>query len=94
MPDSCPARGEARKATVSPTCPGSIIWLNMPPEPYVVAVAMASVASFFTPIGHHGNLLIYGPGNYQFSDFVRVGVPLTLLVAAIVTLMAPMLWGG
>lgn len=66
--------------------------LNAPPEPYVVAVAMASVASFFTPIGHHGNLLIYGPGNYQFRDFLRVGIPLTLLVAAIVVLIAPVLW--
>ncbi|MGE5248699.1 MAG: SLC13 family permease [Bacteroidota bacterium] len=68
--------------------------LNAPPEPYVVAVAMASVASFFTPIGHHGNLLIYGPGNYQFSDFLRVGIPLTLLVAVVVTLIAPALWPG
>ncbi|HEY5901486.1 MAG TPA: SLC13 family permease [Anaerolineales bacterium] len=68
--------------------------LNAPPEPYVVAVAMASVASFFTPIGHHGNLLIYGPGNYQFNDFLRVGIPLTLLVAGIVVLIAPMLWPG
>lgn len=68
--------------------------LNLPPEPFVVTVAMAAVTSFFTPIGHHGNLLIYGPGRYQFSDFVRVGVPLTLIVAVIVSLMAPMLWPG
>jgi len=38
--------------------------------------------------------LIYGPGHYQFSDFVRVGVPLTLIVAVIVSVMAPMLWPG
>jgi di/tricarboxylate transporter len=68
--------------------------LNVSPEPFVVTVAMAAVASFFTPIGHHGNLLIYGPGHYQFSDFLRVGIPLTLLVAVIVALMAPMLWPG
>jgi di/tricarboxylate transporter len=55
---------------------------------------MAAVTSFFTPIGHHGNLLIYGPGHYQFSDFVRVGVPLTLIIAVIVSIMAPMLWPG
>lgn len=66
--------------------------MQMPPEPFVVTVAMASVASFFTPIGHHGNLLIYGPGNYQFSDFLRAGIPLTILVAIIVAIMAPMLW--
>jgi di/tricarboxylate transporter len=66
--------------------------LDVSPEPFVVTVAMAAVASFFTPIGHHGNLLIYGPGQYQFSDFLRVGIPLTLLVAVIVAFMAPMLW--
>jgi di/tricarboxylate transporter len=68
--------------------------LNLPPEPFVVTVAMAAVTSFFTPIGHHGNLLVYGPGGYQFSDFVKVGVPLTLIVAVIVSLMAPMIWPG
>lgn len=68
--------------------------LDLPPEPFVVTVAAAAVTSFFTPIGHHGNLLIYGPGHYQFSDFVRVGVPLTLVIAVIVSIMAPMLWPG
>jgi hypothetical protein len=43
--------------------------LGQPPEPYVVTIAMASVAAFLTPIGHHGNLLVYGPGRYQFADF-------------------------
>jgi len=68
--------------------------LDLPPEPFVVTVAMAAVTSFFTPIGHHGNLLIYGPGGYQFGDFVKVGVPLTLIVGVIVSLMAPILWPG
>ena len=68
--------------------------LNLAPEPFVVTVALASVASFFTPIGHHGNLLIYGPGQYRFSDFLRAGIPLTLLVAVIVAIMAPMIWPG
>jgi di/tricarboxylate transporter len=63
--------------------------LDLPPEPFVVTVAMAAVTSFFTPIGHHGNLLIYGPGHYQFSDFVRVGVPLTLIIA-----LAGLAWAG
>lgn len=66
--------------------------LGIAPEPLVVTVAMASVTSFFTPIGHHGNLLIYGPGGYQFSDFLRVGIPLTLIVAIIVTFLAPIVW--
>lgn len=66
--------------------------LGLRPEPYVITVAMAAVASFLTPVGHHGNLLIYGPGRYRFSDFLRVGTPLTVLVALVVTLMAMLLW--
>ncbi|MGB8648765.1 MAG: SLC13 family permease [Anaerolineae bacterium] len=66
--------------------------LHQAPEAYVVTVAMASVAAFFTPIGHHGNLLVYGPGRYQFSDFVKVGTPLTLIVAVIVSFLAPLIW--
>ena len=66
--------------------------LGHAPEPYVVTVAMAAVASFLTPIGHHGNLLIYGPGGYQFADFVRVGTPLTLIVGLVVVLLAPIVF--
>lgn len=68
--------------------------LDRPPEPYVVTVAMASVVAFLTPIGHHGNLLIYGPGGYRFADFVRVGAPLTLLAGAVVVLISPLIWRG
>lgn len=64
------------------------------PEPYAVTVAMAAVASFLTPIGHHGNLLIYGPGGYQFSDFLKIGVPMTALVAILVAPLALLLWPG
>ncbi len=68
--------------------------LHQAPEPYVVTVAMASVASFLTPIGHHGNLLVYGPGRYQFSDFVKVGTPLTIIVGVLVVLVARLVWPG
>jgi di/tricarboxylate transporter len=66
--------------------------LGRPPEPYVVTVAMASVVAFLTPIGHHGNLLVYGPGRYKFSDFVKVGTPLTVICAVIVVVIAPLIW--
>jgi len=68
--------------------------LGRPPEPYVVTVAMASVVSFLTPIGHHGNLLVYAPGGYRFTDFVRVGAPLTALAAVVVVVLAQLLWRG
>ena len=68
--------------------------LGQAPEAFVVTVAMASVAAFLTPIGHHGNLLIYAPGRYHFADFVRVGAPLTVLIALIVAFLAPLVWPG
>lgn len=52
------------------------------------------VASFLTPIRHYGNLLIYGPGGYQFADFVRVGMPLTVILGIVVVLVAQIIWPG
>jgi di/tricarboxylate transporter len=66
--------------------------LDLNPQAFVVTVAMASVTAFLTPIGHHGNLLIYGPGGYRFTDFVKVGAPLTLLVAVTVVVLSQILW--
>ena len=68
--------------------------LGQAPEPFVVTVAMAAVVAFLTPIGHHGNLLVYGPGRYQFGDFVKVGTPLTIILAIVVVVLAPMIWHG
>lgn len=43
-------------------------------------------------IGHHGKLLVYDPGRYQFADFVKVGTPLTMLVAVVVVLLVQVIW--
>ena len=58
----------------------------------MVCTALGAVASFLTPIGHHGNLLILGPGQYRFGDFLRIGLPLTLLIAVVSAWMAQWLW--
>ena len=68
--------------------------LGRAPDAFVVTVAMAAVVAFLTPIGHHGNLLVYGPGGYRFADFVRVGAPLTVVAALVVALLAPLVFGG
>lgn len=68
--------------------------LGLPPVPFVVCTAMGAVASFLTPIGHHGNLLILNPGQYTFGDFLRVGVPLTALIAFASAWMARWMWLG
>lgn len=65
--------------------------LGHPPEPYIIAVAMAAVTALLTPMSHH-NLLIYRPGGYRFTDYTIIGAPLTLVFAVVVALMAPLLW--
>ena len=67
--------------------------LGRPPEPFVLAVAFASVTAFLTPIAHWGNLLVFSPGQYRFFDFVKVGTPLTVLVALVVAWLGPMVFG-
>lgn len=66
--------------------------LDQPPTPFVVVTALGAVVAFLTPIGHHGNLLIIGPGQYRFGDFLRVGLPLTLLIATISAWLSQWLW--
>jgi di/tricarboxylate transporter len=68
--------------------------LGLPPTPFVVCTAVGAVASFLTPIGHHGNLLILNPGQYTFGDFLRVGAPLTVLIAITTAWMARWIWLG
>ena len=53
--------------------------LHLPPMPFILVVAYASAANFMTPIGYQTNLMVYGPGAYQFKDYVRIGFPLTLI---------------
>jgi di/tricarboxylate transporter len=66
--------------------------LGQPPAPFVVCVALGAVASFLTPIGHHGNLLILNAGRYTFGDFLRVGVPLTALLCVVSAWIARAIW--
>ena len=68
--------------------------LDLPPTPFVVCTALGAVVAFLTPIGHHGNLLILGPGQYRFGDFLRIGLPLTVLIALVSAWMARWLWLG
>jgi di/tricarboxylate transporter len=66
--------------------------LGLPPTPFVVCTALGAVVAFLTPIGHHGNLLVLGPGQYRFGDFLRIGLPLTVLIALVSAWMARWLW--
>jgi di/tricarboxylate transporter len=79
---------------LGPVALGMAGLLDMSAFAMVFTVAMGAVAAFLTPIGHHGNLLVYEPGNYRFVDFVRVGTPLTLLLGLAIAWLAPLIWAG
>jgi len=66
--------------------------LGLDPTPFVICAALGAVASFLTPIGHHGNLLILNPGRYTFGDFIRVGLPLTILLCVVSAWVTRALW--
>jgi len=65
--------------------------LGLPELPFVLTLIMAASASFATPLGYQTNLMVYGPGGYRFSDFLRIGVPMNILIGVItVTVIAVM----
>jgi len=66
--------------------------MNVAPYPMMMAMAMAASASFMTPISHPANVMVMGPGGYRFADYLKVGVPLTLVVFFTVLLVMPFFW--
>ena len=66
--------------------------LDVDPKPFIVAVCFGASACFATPIGYQTNLMVYGPGGYRFSDYLKLGIPLNLLVIVMGTLFIPVIW--
>lgn len=66
--------------------------LGVDPTPFFMVICISASAGFTTPIGYQTNLIVQGIGNYKFTDFVRVGLPLNLLVFVISILLIPQIW--
>ena len=77
---------------VTPIAIGLAQSVGIDPRPLVVAVMVAASASFATPIGYQTNMMVYGPGGYRFTDFMRIGIPLNLSMGLIVSAVIPFIW--
>ena len=66
--------------------------LGVSPYTLMMTVAVAASAAFLSPVSHPANLLVMGPGGYRFSDYIKVGLPLTLVVLVVVMLVTPIFW--
>ncbi|MBK1690621.1 SLC13 family permease [Ectothiorhodospira mobilis] len=67
--------------------------LGMSVLPFAVTIMFAASASFATPFGYQTNLMVFGPGGYRFSDYLRAGIPMTLLTGAVALALIPLIWG-
>jgi di/tricarboxylate transporter len=79
-------------AIITPIAMQTALSLHVDPKPFVVAAMFGSTLAFSTPIGYQTNLLVYNAGGYKFSDFCRIGIPLTLLLWMLCTFLIPLIW--
>lgn len=77
---------------ITPVAIGLATSLGVDPRPLVVAVMIAASATFATPISYQTNMMVYGPGGYRFTDFLRVGIPLNLTVGVLASALIPLFW--
>ncbi|WP_346854846.1 SLC13 family permease [uncultured Draconibacterium sp.] len=82
----------AAAALVFPIALAAAQQLNVDPKPFFVTIAIAASASFSTPIGYQTNLIVQAIGNYKFSDYVKIGLPLNLLAFILSMLLIPYFW--
>jgi di/tricarboxylate transporter len=82
----------AAAALMFPIAVTTATGLGVHPMPFVIAVMVAASCGFATPIGYQTNLMVYGPGGYRFADYLRIGVPLDILIGLTAVLVIPLAW--
>lgn len=82
----------ATAVLVLPVAISTALGLGVDPRPFIIAVCFGASACFASPVGYQTNLLVYGPGSYRFGDYLKLGIPLNLLVVVMGSLGIPLLW--
>jgi di/tricarboxylate transporter len=82
----------AAAALAFPIAISAAAQVNADPMPFVIAVAVAASAAFSTPFGYQTNMIVYGPGGYRFRDFVKVGLPLNIIIMIVSLIVIPRVW--
>ena len=82
----------AAAVLIFPFALSASIGLEVEFMPFIMTIMFAASASFSTPIGYQTNLMVYGPGGYRFSDYMKIGLPLNLIIAVITLLLVPRVW--
>ncbi len=77
---------------LAPIAAGVASQLGLDPRPFVVAVMFGASASFATPIGYQTNTLVYNAGGYRFIDFLKIGIPMNIIIGAATVLLIPLIW--
>ncbi|MGR3662826.1 MAG: SLC13 family permease [Paracoccaceae bacterium] len=77
---------------ITPVAIGLALNMGVDPRPLVITVMIAASATFATPISYQTNMMVYGPGGYKFTDFIRVGLPLNLSVGLLASALIPWFW--
>jgi len=82
----------AAAVLVFPIAQATAAGLDVSLWPFAAVVMVAASASFATPIGYQTNMMVYGPGGYRFVDYLRIGVPMNVILGIVAVLLAPMIW--
>ena len=82
----------ATAVLIIPLAISTALSLGVDPKPFIIAVCFGASACYATPIGYQTNLLVYGPGGYRFSDYLKLGIPLNILVLFMGTMLIPIIW--
>ncbi|KJS03404.1 MAG: transporter [Desulfobulbaceae bacterium BRH_c16a] len=75
-----------------PIAISTAVGIGVDPKPFIVGICFGASACFATPMGYQTNLMVYGPGGYRFTDYMKLGIPLNAFVVVASTLLIPLIW--